>query len=99
MPSPWTLASTTKKPNESTIQRGSMNLRHVSISAVRHLQEELHQIEEQAKMETEDAQTYSLGLLRKDLVEECRRRLMFITYMIRDAQEHPDKRLRHRDES
>jgi hypothetical protein len=99
MPSPWILASTCKKPNESTIQRGSMNLRHVSISAVRHLQEELHQIEEQAKMETEDAQTYSLGLLRKDLVEECRRRLTFITYMIRDAQDHPDKKLRHRDES
>jgi hypothetical protein len=76
-----------------------MNLRHVSISAVRHLQEELHQIEEQAKMETEDSQTYSLGLLRKDLVEECRRRLMFITYMIKDAQKHPHKKLPHRDES
>jgi hypothetical protein len=25
--------------------------------------------------------------------------LTFITYMIRDAQEHPDKKLRHRDES
>jgi hypothetical protein len=76
-----------------------MNLRHVSISAVRHLQDELHQIEEQAKIETADSQTYSLGLLRKDLVEECRRRLMFITYMIKDAQKHPDKKLRHRDES
>jgi Mg2+ and Co2+ transporter CorA len=76
-----------------------MNLRHVSISAVRHLQEELYQIEEQAKMETEDSQTYSLGLLRKDLVEECRRRLMFITYMIKDAQKRSDKKLRHRDES
>jgi hypothetical protein len=45
-----------------------MNSRHISLSAVRHLQEELHQIEEQAKMETEDSQTYLLGLLRKDLV-------------------------------
>ena len=74
-------------------------MRHVSISAIRHLQEELHQIEEQARMETEDSQTYSLGLLRRDLVEECRRRLMFITYMIKDAQEHPDKKFRHRDEA
>jgi Mg2+ and Co2+ transporter CorA len=64
------------------------------LSAVRHLQEEVHQIEEQAKMEAEDSQTYALGLLRKDLVEECRRRLMGISYMVKDAREHRDSESR-----
>jgi hypothetical protein len=71
-----------------------MNLRHISLSALRHLREELHQIEEQAKMETEDSQTYLLGLLRKDLVGKRRRRLMFISYMVKDAREQRDSESR-----
>ena len=73
-----------------TNQSPSLNMRKVPLSAVRELQLELDRFEAQARMEMKDSQTRSLGSLRKDLVEECRRRLMFITYMIKDAQEHPD---------
>jgi hypothetical protein len=73
-----------------TNQRPSLNMREVPLSAVRELQLELDRSEAQAKMEMKDSQTRSLGSLRKDLVEECRRRLMFITYMIKDAEEHLD---------
>jgi hypothetical protein len=66
-----------------------MNMRKVPLSAVRQLQLELVRLKEQAKMEMKDSQTYSLGLLRNDLVEECRHRLTFITYMIKDSHEHP----------
>jgi hypothetical protein len=67
-----------------------MSLRRISLSAVRQLQLELDPFEEQAKIEMQDPQTHSLGLLRMDLVEECRRRLMFITYMVKDAHEQAD---------
>jgi hypothetical protein len=76
-----------------------MNLRRISLSAVRQLQQELDPFEEQAKKETQDPQTHSLGLLRMDLIEECRRRLMFITYMVKDAREHHDGDTGHRDEA
>jgi hypothetical protein len=72
----------------ATIQSPSINMREVPLSAVRQLQLELDGFEEQAKMEMKDSHTHSLGLLRKDLVEVCRRRLMFITYMVKDAREH-----------
>jgi hypothetical protein len=74
-----------------TNQGPSPNMREVPLSAVRELQLELDRLEAQAKMEMKDSQTHSLGSLRRDLVEVCRRRLTFITYMIKDAQEHPDR--------
>jgi hypothetical protein len=67
---------------------GNMNLNHVSSSAIRQLQEELQPFEQQAIREMKDPQTRSLGILRMDLVEECRRRLNFFQYMMRDAEEH-----------
>jgi hypothetical protein len=77
-----------------------MNLRRVSLSAVRQLQLELAPFAEQAKLEMKHPGTYSLGVLRNDLVEECLRRLTFITYMVKDTQEHPDGRVStHKDQS
>jgi hypothetical protein len=76
--------------SKSTNQGSSLKMRDVPLSAVRELQLEIDRLEAQAKMELKDSQTRSLGSLRMDLVEECRRRLTFITYMIKDAQEHPD---------
>jgi hypothetical protein len=70
---------------------GNMNLSNVSASAIRQLQEELGSYEEQAKKEMKDPQTRSLGILRMDLVEECRRRLNFFQYMVKDAEEHSAK--------
>jgi hypothetical protein len=75
---------------KGTNQGSSLKMRDVPLSAVRELQLELDRLEAQAKMEIKDSQTRSLGSLRMDLVEECRSRLTFITYMIKDAQEHPD---------
>jgi hypothetical protein len=72
----------------ATIQSPSIDMRKVPLSAVRQLQLELDRFEEQAKMEMKDPQTRSLGSLRKDLVEVCRRRLTFVAYMIKDAHEH-----------
>jgi hypothetical protein len=74
----------------ATIQSPSIDMRKVPLSAVRQLQLELDRFEERAKMEMKDSKTRSLGLLRKDLVEVCRRRLTFIIYMIKDAQERPN---------
>jgi hypothetical protein len=71
-----------------------MNLQHISLSAIRQLQLELVHYEEQAKIETQDRQTRSLGLLRMDLVTECRRRLMFFNLMVKDAENH-SRRLSH----
>jgi hypothetical protein len=70
---------------------GNMNLNNVSSSAIRQLQEELDPFEQQAKKEMKDPQTRSLGILRLDLVAECRRRLNFFQYMVRDAEEHSAK--------
>jgi hypothetical protein len=68
-----------------------MNVNNVSPSAIRQLQEELGPYEEQAKKEMKDPQTRSLGILRMDLVEECRRRLNFFQYMVKDAEERSAK--------
>jgi hypothetical protein len=76
---------------KGTNQGPSLNMRDVPLSAVQELQLELDRLEAQAKMEMKDSQTRSLGSLRMDLVRECRHRLTFITYMIKDAQEHPDR--------
>ena len=69
-----------------------MNLRNISLSAVRQLQLELDPYEEQAKKETLSPETYSLGLLRMDLVTECRRRLTFFSFMVRDDESHSRER-------
>jgi hypothetical protein len=70
---------------------GNMNLNHVSSSAIRQLQDELEPFEQQAIKEMKDPQTRSLGVLRMDLVGECRRRLNFFQYMMKDAEEHSVK--------
>ena len=44
-----------------------MNLGHISLSAVRHLQEELHQIEEQAKMKPKIRRPTYLGCCERIL--------------------------------
>jgi hypothetical protein len=69
-----------------------MNLRDISLSAVRQLQLELDPSEAKAKIETQDPQTRSLGLMRMDLVTECRRRLMFFSFMLKDAENRSSKR-------
>jgi hypothetical protein len=76
----------------------SPDLRLVSLSDVRRLQRELDRFEKQAKMETQDLKTHSLGLLRTDLIAECRHRLTFITYMVKDADAHLSEPKRHSSE-
>jgi hypothetical protein len=76
---------------EIAMQGGNMNLSNVSSSVIHQLQEELDPFEQQAKKEMKDPQTRSLGILRMDLVEECRRRLNFFQYMVKDAEEHSAK--------
>jgi hypothetical protein len=71
-----------------------MSLRRISLSAIKQLYLEQERFEEQAKMELEDPQTRSLGTLRLDLIEECRRRLLFLRYMLKDAGERANERHR-----
>jgi hypothetical protein len=71
-----------------------MNVHQISVSAIKQLQLELDQLEKQAKMELHDVHTRSLGAIRLDLIEECRRRLTFLKFVLKDAEEHADERRR-----
>jgi hypothetical protein len=73
-----------------------MSFRRISRSAIEHLYLEQERLEEQARMEIQDPHTRSLGLVRLDLIEVCRRRLLFLGYVLKDAearrQETPRRR-------
>jgi hypothetical protein len=69
----------------------------ISHSAIKRLQLELDRLERQAKREIDNLRTRSLGTMRLDLIEECRRRLKYLSYMAKDAEEHADERWRSRD--
>jgi hypothetical protein len=68
-----------------------MNVRKTSLSAIRHLHAELDRFEKQAQEEIRDQHSHAIGILRLDLIEECRHRLMFIRYMVKDAEEHANE--------
>ena len=63
-----------------------MNVRKTSLFAIRHLHAELDRFEKQAQEEIKHQ--HSNRVLRLDLIEECRRGLTFIRYMVKDAEEH-----------
>jgi hypothetical protein len=71
-----------------------MNLRRISLSAIKQLYLEQEQFEKQAMLEIQDRHTRSLGIVRLDLIEECRRRLLFLRYMLKDAEGRPDEKYR-----
>jgi len=52
--------------------------KYITRWAVERMRLELNNLEAQAKQELKDPALKPLGLLRIDLVEECRRRLAFI---------------------
>jgi len=61
--------------------------KNTSDAAIRQMHEELDQLETQGRRELKDPTSRPVGLLRIDLVEECRRRLAFIAAtMWRDLQ-------------
>jgi hypothetical protein len=68
-----------------------MNVRQISPSAIRQLHLELDRFEKQAKKEIEDPHARSLGVIRLDLIEECRRRLTFLRFMLKDAEDRADE--------
>ena len=57
-------------------------VKDITHTAIRRMQAELDQLEAQGKCEVKDASTHAMGLLRVDLVRECRRRLFFIATTI-----------------
>jgi hypothetical protein len=71
-----------------------MTLRRISLSAIKQLYMEQARFEEQAMMEIQDPQTRSLGIVRLDLIEACRRRLSFLSYMLTDAKGRANERYR-----
>jgi hypothetical protein len=70
----------------------TMDTNHISLSAIKQLHAELDRFVQQAKEEIGDPHTRPLGELRLDLIGECRRRLEFLSYMVKDAHEHADER-------
>jgi hypothetical protein len=74
-----------------------MESNHISRSAIKRLHTELDRFVLQAEMEIGDPRTRPLGVLRLDLIEQCRRRLDFLSYMAKDAKEHAAERRRGRD--
>lgn len=62
------------------------NITHAAICQIR---EELDQLEVQAKLELKDPRTSAVGVLRMDLIEECRRRLLFITTALFEGRRDP----------
>jgi hypothetical protein len=69
-----------------------MNLRRISRSAIEQLYLEQEQVEKQAMLEMQNRHTRSLGIVRLDLIEECRRRLLFLRYMLKDAEGRADEK-------
>ena len=59
--------------------------RNLTQAAIRRMSDELDQMELQAKRELKDPKTHALGLLRIDLMKECRRRLFFIASMVKTS--------------
>ena len=53
-------------------------VKNIMHTAIRRMQAELDQLEAQGKREVKDPNTRAMGLLRVDLIKECRRRLFFI---------------------
>ena len=64
---------------------GAMMVRGITSSAIRQLESEIEKDEAQAKRELKKRKTRAVGLIRADLLQECRQRLTFIKYMLRDA--------------
>lgn len=57
-------------------------VKNITHAAIRQMQEELDQLEAQSKRELKDPSTHAVGLLRMELIKECRRRLSFIATTI-----------------
>ena len=57
-------------------------VKNTTNAAIRQMQEELDQLETQGRRELKDRKTRAVGMLRIDLVQECRRRLSFIATMV-----------------
>jgi hypothetical protein len=71
-----------------------MDVRRITVPAIRQLNLDLDQLEQQANVEIREPHTRSLGTLRLDLVEECRRRLWFFGCMLEDSEQHASERHR-----
>ena len=55
----------------------------VTSDTVRKMQAELDKLEAQARTELNNKETRDLGILRRELVTEFRRRLLFISFSMR----------------
>jgi len=64
--------------NQRHSSRSRIVVKNITHAAIRQMQEELDQLEAQGKRELKDPSTHAVGLLRVDLIKECRRRLFFI---------------------
>jgi hypothetical protein len=61
-----------------------MNIHQISRTAIRQIYDELPRFEQQAEVEMKAKGTRALGIVRLDLIKECRRRLEFLDHMLKD---------------
>ena len=62
--------------------------KNITNAAIRQIRKEVAELEVRAKLELKNENTHAVGLLRMELVAECRRRLYFIeSTMIRDPRD------------
>lgn len=69
-------------------------MQKVTLSSVRQMQLELDKLEAQAQQEVKVRKTRSLGLLRMDMVAECRRRLLYISVAIKQSPKKINQKVR-----
>jgi hypothetical protein len=61
-----------------------MNIQQISRTAIRQIYDELPRFEQQAEVEMKAKGTRALGIVRLDLIKECRHRLEFLDHMVKD---------------
>ena len=61
----------------------------ITHAAICQIRKELDQLEVQAKLELKNPRTSAVGVLRMDLIEECRRRLLCITTALFEGRRDP----------
>ncbi len=64
-------------------------VKNITHAAIRQMQEELDQLEAQGRRELKHPRTHAVGLLRVDLIKECRRRLFFIATTMMKGSDDP----------
>jgi hypothetical protein len=70
-----------------------MNIHQISRTAIRQIYDELPRFEQQAEVEMKAKGTRALGIVRLDLIKECRYRLEFLDHMVKETSRTANARI------